>query len=222
MATPSGTDSESESQPEPQSDPQPDDGKVIQLAPRRRRKISSNPISADWDTDQSDGTYSIESFYTAASDAKGHGEVISFKVPPHMKGRIANIVDAIPQYKNQSDFVRDACWHRERWLTEHLAECLLTEEAMMMRATEETEKAQAMLENLSNFVLKTEQTASRYLKEKDRDGFTPWAENTEEAAQAIRQPYRNRAIKAITKARERFESIRARRNDLVKVKREKK
>jgi Arc/MetJ-type ribon-helix-helix transcriptional regulator len=60
------------------------------------------------------GAYDPEKFYTEASDKGGRGDPVNARIPPQVAGTIAALVQSgkIPQYRTQSDFIRDAVVHR--------------------------------------------------------------------------------------------------------------
>lgn len=62
----------------------------------------------------SDGAYDPNKFYTEASDKSGRGDPVNARIPPQIAGTIAALVQSgkIPEYRTQSDFIRDAIVHR--------------------------------------------------------------------------------------------------------------
>jgi hypothetical protein len=53
-------------------------------------------------------------FYCKATDTKGHGERVGFKVPPEIYAQVMNLVYSrdFPDYESPPDFFRDAAVHR--------------------------------------------------------------------------------------------------------------
>lgn len=72
-----------------------------------------------WQTEPADD-YSPDRFYTRATDKKGHSETVHLKIPPELASAIAHIVQsrAIPEYRTSQDMIRDAIFHRLRYLRE--------------------------------------------------------------------------------------------------------
>jgi len=62
----------------------------------------------------SSGTYDPSKYYTEASDKSGRGDPANARIPPQIAGTIAALVQSakIPEYRTQSDFIRDAIVHR--------------------------------------------------------------------------------------------------------------
>ena len=61
-----------------------------------------------------DSSYDPDKFYTEASDKSGRGDPVTARLPSQASGSIAALVQSakIPEYRTQSDFIRDAVIHR--------------------------------------------------------------------------------------------------------------
>lgn len=59
-------------------------------------------------------TYARDHFYVTATDSKGHSSKIRVSTPPEVKGQIAALIasKALPMYRTEEDFHRDALVHR--------------------------------------------------------------------------------------------------------------
>lgn len=57
--------------------------------------------------------YDADTFYTRATDTRGHGERVSFKMPPDVYARIMKMVssDEFPEYEQPADVIRDMVVH---------------------------------------------------------------------------------------------------------------
>lgn len=79
-------------------------------------KGEAAPDAGDWATDGD--RYDPDSFYTASTDEKGHGRVMSLRVPPVMQGMVSEIVNSheYPAIRSVADFFRDAAIHRLHYL----------------------------------------------------------------------------------------------------------
>lgn len=69
------------------------------------------------------GAYDPNKYYTEASDKNGRGDPVNTRIPPQIAGSIAALVQSgrIPEYRTQSDFVRDAVVHRLHTIGERIA-----------------------------------------------------------------------------------------------------
>lgn len=63
--------------------------------------------------------YDISKFYTKSCDSQGHGSPANAKISTGLHGEIGALIATkkLP-YKSFPDFVRDACFHRARYLAE--------------------------------------------------------------------------------------------------------
>lgn len=89
-----------------------------------------------WGTDDN---YSIDTFYTRATDAHGHSSYPKFRCPPHLYDRIASLVASrrIPPYSTPHDFVRDAVVHRLHYVERNIDDLTLRDDISHALAYEE-------------------------------------------------------------------------------------
>lgn len=87
--------------------------------------------------------YSPEKFYTHATDAKGHLSQMRVAFPPQIANEISKYVASgkYPDYRTAQDVIRDAVFHRLKWLTDNgifdCSDVLATWEVQMMIAAEQ-------------------------------------------------------------------------------------
>ena len=89
------------------------------LPPLRPEEPSRNGSSQDaWQTQ--DPAYSVDRFYTRATNEKDHGEYIRVKLAPEVIAELNRIVASgiVPEYESPQDIIRDAIVHRVRWLND--------------------------------------------------------------------------------------------------------
>lgn len=79
---------------------------------------SSENVVNLWGGEEPEKIYSPDKFYTRATNQKGFKDNIRLSLPPEMLGQIQAWVQGkeIPAYKTQQDFVRDAIFHRLKFL----------------------------------------------------------------------------------------------------------
>jgi hypothetical protein len=104
-----------------------------------------------------DPGYSVDKFYTQATDARGHSSDLHVRIPPDWARRLDVVFEsrAFP-YKTRSDIVRDALFHRLHHLSERLSpgqqddfavlESLQAEAQAYLDDLERTDKVIASLE----------------------------------------------------------------------------
>jgi len=83
-----------------------------------------------WGTDA--GGYSLDEFYTRATNQHDHSRSIRVHLPPDLSGRIAKVVEDVPLYRNTSDLIRDAIVHRLHYLDESGYDLKLIRDAQAM------------------------------------------------------------------------------------------
>lgn len=89
------------------------------LPPLRPAEPAKNGSSHDaWQTE--DPAYSVDRFYTRATNDKDHGEYIRVKLAPEVIAELNRIVASgiVPEYESPQDIIRDAIVHRVRWLND--------------------------------------------------------------------------------------------------------
>lgn len=71
--------------------------------------------NGEWET--TDEGYSIHEFYMDASDSRGHNRQQQFRMPEHVIGEVASIVNrGDTPYRTPSDLYRDAINHRLHYI----------------------------------------------------------------------------------------------------------
>lgn len=71
-----------------------------------------------WAIAQTNG-YDIDKFYIRSTDGRGHSENVQAKLSPAMIGELNELIHTreLP-YRTVQDFIRDACVHRARYISE--------------------------------------------------------------------------------------------------------
>lgn len=86
-------------------------------APRTKAPLPHPPANrefSDWILAGQGFVYDVDTIYTSASNSKGFSETVSFKVPPLFNSLIKEFCAKYADlgYRNASDFLRDAVFHR--------------------------------------------------------------------------------------------------------------
>lgn len=78
--------------------------------------------------------YSVWKFYTSAQDSHHHSAKITIHLPPHVVAQMAQIVQSlkIPAYKCDADIIRDALYHRLKFLADHQGNILSDSERLAL------------------------------------------------------------------------------------------
>lgn len=110
--------------------------------------------------------YSPRNFYTWASDKKGHSHQTRVNLPKDWGPIMARLVELVPAYEFSTEFVRDACFHRARWLSEHLDDPELNHMLAEAKIRQEVEQAVALRDRRVKFL----DNAKAYLDACSQDG----------------------------------------------------
>lgn len=87
-------------------------------------------------------SYSLEKFYTASRDKKGHDTTIRISLPHSVMDGIARMVAqrVIPEYRTPPDVLRDALVHRLQWLGENFDDLEISELAEILAMETEAQE----------------------------------------------------------------------------------
>jgi hypothetical protein len=84
------------------------------------QRVTGQAIDPDdpWAMAQTNG-YDVDNFYVRSTDGKGHSENVQAKLSPAMVGELTAMVHSqqLP-YRTLQDFIRDACVHRAKYVSE--------------------------------------------------------------------------------------------------------
>lgn len=87
-----------------------------------QRYFATKVSRGAWETVSEDEWYDPKNFYTHSSDKQGHSAPVKMQVPKNLAGQISRVIGsgAIPEYRSNQDFYRDAIFHRAhsvgRWI----------------------------------------------------------------------------------------------------------
>lgn len=78
---------------------------------------STDPLDP-WAIAQTNG-YDIDNFYIRSTDSKGHSENVQARLSPAMVGELGALIHSqqLP-YRTVQDFIRDACVHRAKYVSD--------------------------------------------------------------------------------------------------------
>lgn len=94
-----------------------------------------------WGTEGAgDNEYSPANFYTKSVDMNGHGTPFRVKIPDHWVPMLMSIKEDVPSYKSIPDIMRDALYHRYKWLKDNMDRVRSTPETQMFESIDKAEQ----------------------------------------------------------------------------------
>lgn len=99
-----------------------------------------------WETDDEEGWYSPNHFYTYSQDKFGHSAKIDVTIPKHVAGEIRGIIDSgrIPELRTVQDFLRNAVRHETHRIGKMIEDNELIEAAHTMTISDQIAHEQAV------------------------------------------------------------------------------
>lgn len=175
------------------------------------RPVTPGPVGSKDQWSLSSKNYSVENFYTRATDGHGHSTKSYLTLSPILHAQIQHVIQSgkIPAYRTTADLIRDALIHRLRWVEDHYDGTVDFHDL-------EIEQRQAVLDKIA---LKRE-AWNHYLVslEGELDGLigngevdeAEWLLDSSEWNESMTTPYLDRLHDIIRGARERIRKARER------------
>jgi len=180
--------------------------------PRPAPRYSVAAAAAAWGQASVTGTtkavHDANGFYVKATDVKGHGEKLGFKIPPDVFAQIQVIVHSgeFPDYSQPADFVRDAIVHHlerrrsqvgDPSMRDSLATLLdrLRFKEFIEQAAQQTVDWQTMQERMR-------ETLTGLQRDGAYDHMTELLDESEQYADPIAEPYRTQVMETVKEWRQ--------------------
>lgn len=139
-------------------------------------------------------------FVTHSTDSRGHSHTLKLAVPQGWLAKIALVVNSehLPMYRSNSDFVRDAIWHRMHDFDDVLPTDPYVDELMAAETThlasvrrrEKIDRNNQMVAQLRSDIAET----------RAYEGFAEYLEEMRERAERFSEPWRGQMLKIIDDA----------------------
>lgn len=169
-------------------------------------------MNDEWNT--AAGDYDPSAFYCETTDSKGHGDTVSTKIPPHVKGMLMHMVSEYPQaYKNIAAVVRDAIRHRVEYLERNKGMLADSEAVRLYKMLEHDLQTRHVRESLQRMVDEIREQSRAFIGSNDYEGWVEWVTRKEADLQFIREPYRTAGMRRIKAATKRWDAIRSEMDD---------
>lgn len=150
------------------------------------------------------GSYDPDKFYTRATNSHDHGEKLTFKVPPEIYARLANLIDKdFPDYKSIPDACRDLLAHGLVMREDQSGSLEVKKYAKMFRAQLEADRLADVLikrtEWFEGYVLKTDKMMTGLFGNEDYPGIRQGLTDMCEIAAGQDEPYRGKILENVEK-----------------------
>ncbi len=142
-------------------------------------------------------------FYVKATDTKGHGEHLSFKVPPDVYAQMQMLVHAeeFPEYTMPADFVRDAIVHhldrRRGQVDDPAMREAMTDLVRRLAYEEFTKRMAEDVERWESLTEATEEALGKLSRAGAWGQMVLYVERGKELADTCPEPYRSRVLKVL-------------------------
>lgn len=149
--------------------------------------------------------YSPEKFYTRSVDEKGHREKIwQVQFPPHILAAMNGFVGQryVGEYRTVADLLRDAAYHRLRWLNEAVKDGVLQRTLDLEAVAVEIEQATARIQENERVVGAARELVEKAFRTGDRGEMQRFIGRMEELMGQLEQPYQGQMKGHIEYARE--------------------
>ncbi len=166
-------------------------------SPNNGRKQGNGDIAAytmDFDAFTFGGeSYSEDKFYTSASDKRGHSEQARVTFPQGILSQILAIVQSgsIPQYKTVQHFIRDAVYHRLKYLQTHNVK-VDEKELSAIGLSNTISKYESYIDTLDNAESTIRQVLEKARSSQDYEAINSIIDDVSDAMDNIPESYRQR------------------------------
>jgi Arc/MetJ-type ribon-helix-helix transcriptional regulator len=140
--------------------------------------------------------YSAFKFYTAAVDKHHHSSRVTVHTPPNLMAIINQIVQSrkIGAYKTDSDFIRDAIYHRVKFISDHHSDILSEQEKQALSrefAVLQMERDRQLADNLREAISSLAQNMDSAIGQQDYDTLKRHLLSGREIERHCGEPYRS-------------------------------
>lgn len=160
-----------------------------------------------WSTEKGN-EYDPNKFYTRSTNQHDHSADIRFRLPPHLAGRINEIVSSkrFPQLRSTADFYRDAAVHRLHHLNKMMQDPELANMLNIEIRLAIIEARQQEVDSLREAVEKHKQQLESAWQSNDYDAIADSLADVEESIPFYRNPYRRQLQELVTQFKPRLKA----------------
>lgn len=159
---------------------------------RGRPKMARGPAPGEIE----DGEYAPENFYTWASDARGHSHNYKVTVATDWQPVIEQTAHKYPAYKDYAAaFIRDAIFHRLKWLGDHSDDAALKAEIRRMQIEQESVREAEQVKGWEAYIGAADDRLAECKAKGYLEGVRREVERLAEYGEGLPEPFRGRAMK---------------------------
>lgn len=146
-----------------------------------------------WNTEAGEFEYSPDRVYSVATDRRGHSERLTIRLTPEILADVSHAVHGNQlrgMYETVSDFVRDAMFHRLKWLEANTIG-FSPRMSMVLRGIE-LDVHRSTLERWNKYVEDTDEAMQYAIQKGDLSVLDALIEGAREAGDDMGQPWKAR------------------------------
>lgn len=156
---------------------------------------NKTPAEETWDTDDGSEGYRLNRFYVSSTNKKGASQQSRVSLPPLIIGKMSQYIQSgkFPHYRTMQDIVRDAVYHRLKWLADEY----MSDPEMLQLISRENfmaDRRQALwdMQQLDEMVQDTENGMREAIRLGDHEALAREVEQAEARVMVERDPYKSR------------------------------
>lgn len=136
------------------------------------------------------GQYDKEKVYVNATDGRGHSDDVRVKIPQGGSAQIAELVRQCPEFRSNSDFVRDAIVHHLQKWGETSKNRETTDYVDLLSRLEDMSRLEESVKENESYLAKTKEIFNSAVSRKDHRTLARAIEQAEGTLDVLEQPWR--------------------------------
>lgn len=147
------------------------------------------------------GGYSPDDFYTFSVDQRGHGTTYHVKVPDAWVPMLQEVKEQIVAYRTVHDLIRDALYHRLRYLLDEEGVKVSERVQQIFDAYSDFQNRMNEVAYLEKIPENVESLCAKYQRLGDRDALKIYLEAEEDRSEFYPDPYRHKVQEILSRYR---------------------
>lgn len=165
------------------------------------RYFATKVTRSAWETVSEDEWYSDRNFYTHSSDKQGHSVSVKMQIPKNVAGQLSRVIGsgAIPEYRSNQDFYRDAIFHRAHQVGRWIDDGELVREVTMMILKAEEDQIAQQKKDAHDLIEVTQQNLEEALSRGDIARVRAHIKDRMEKSSSVPEAYREEYVGMLKK-----------------------